>query len=80
MPDAADRFRPGLFTVREHSDNKLPELTMKNDSEIRIFLRWLAYNLFEVSEEPVEKLIARLKQIKQGYRDLSNVLPLKALH
>ena len=63
-------FRPGLFNIRYYqAEHKAPEFETKDASDVRLFLRYIAYHLFECHENPVEKLISKMIKIKNGKRN-----------
>jgi len=68
----ADVCRVGLFNVRQFAaEHKAPIIELKDDGDVRIFLRYIAYHLFACHENPVEKLIEKMIKIKRGKRDHS---------
>jgi len=70
MDTDKDFYRPGLFNVRYYkAAHKAPDLEMKDDQDVRVFLRYMAYHLFECHENPVQKLIEKMIRIKKGKRD-----------
>mmetsp|Transcript_4868 Transcript_4868/g.14419 ORF Transcript_4868/g.14419 Transcript_4868/m.14419 type:complete len:643 (+) Transcript_4868:412-2340(+) len=68
-PHDDKKFRPGLFNVRYYkAKHKAPEFEVKDKLEVNLFLRYIAYHLFECHENPVEKLITKMIKIKNGKR------------